>query len=78
MRALAAYQFDAARMKSVDMPTLLLLGSKSASPHHRKSIETLQTTLPKPTLVVLEGQQHNAMDGGRDLLANAIRRFLLD
>jgi pimeloyl-ACP methyl ester carboxylesterase len=78
MRALAAYQFDAARMKSVGMPTLLLLGSESTSPHHRKSIEALQATLPKPTLVVLEGQQHNAMDGGRDLLANAIRRFLLE
>jgi pimeloyl-ACP methyl ester carboxylesterase len=78
MRELAAYRFDAERVKKVDVPTLLLIGSDTPSPYLRQSIEALQTTLPKPTLVVLQGQQHNAMDGGRDLLANAIRRFLLE
>jgi pimeloyl-ACP methyl ester carboxylesterase len=78
MRALADYRFDASRMKEVKIPTLLLLGSNSASPHHKRSIEALQASLPKPTLVVLQGQQHNAMDGGRDLLASTIRRFLLE
>jgi pimeloyl-ACP methyl ester carboxylesterase len=75
MRALSAYRFDADRMKSVRMPTLLLIGEETASPYAKQSIGALREALPRPTLVVLERQQHNAMDGGRELLANAILRF---
>jgi pimeloyl-ACP methyl ester carboxylesterase len=75
MRALAAYRFDASRMKSVRMPTLLLIGEDTASPYARQSIAALQESLPNPTLVVLERQEHNAMEAGRDLLANAIIKF---
>jgi hypothetical protein len=35
----------------------------------------LRSTLPNATLVVLKGQAHNAMDGGRDALASAIIKF---
>lgn len=75
MRALAAYRFDASRMKSVAMPTLLLLGEDTPSPYARQSIEVLRHSLPNPTFVVLEGQEHNAMDGGRGALASAIITF---
>jgi pimeloyl-ACP methyl ester carboxylesterase len=75
MRALAAYRFDAGRMKSVTMPTLLLIGESTASPYARQSINALRESLPNPTLVVLERQEHNAMEGGRDVLANAIITF---
>ena len=75
MRALAAYQFDARRMQSVRMPTLLLLGEDTPSPYARQSIAALRESLPNPTLAILEGQEHNAMDGGRELLANAILKF---
>lgn len=75
MRALSAYRFDADRMKSVRMPTLLLIGEETASPYARQSIGALREALPRPTLVVLERQEHNAMDGGREVLANAILRF---
>ena len=75
MRALAAYRFDASRMRSVTMPTLLLVGENTASPYAKQSIGALRESLPNPTLVVLERQGHNAMDGGRDALANAIIRF---
>lgn len=75
MRALSAYRFDASRMKSVTMPTLLLLGEDTASPYARQSIAALRESLPNPTLVVLERQEHNAMEGGRDVLANAIIAF---
>ena len=75
MRALAAYRFDASRMKSVTMPALLLIGEDTASPHARQSIEALRESLPNPTLVVLERQEHNAMESARDLLANVIVRF---
>jgi pimeloyl-ACP methyl ester carboxylesterase len=75
MRALAAYRFDASRMKSVTMPTLLLIGEDTASPYAKQSIDALRESLPSPTLVVLERQEHNAMEGGRDLLANVIVKF---
>ena len=75
LRALAAYRFDAARMKAVTTPTLLLIGEKTTSPYAKQSIAALRDSLPHPTLVVLEGQQHNAMDAGRDTLAKAILDF---
>jgi pimeloyl-ACP methyl ester carboxylesterase len=75
MRALAAYKFEADRMKKIKIPTLLLLGKASTSPYIKQSIEALQLSLPHPTLVELEGQGHNAMDGGRQALADAIINF---
>jgi pimeloyl-ACP methyl ester carboxylesterase len=76
MRALAGYRFDPERMRGVTMPTLLLLGSDTASPHIRKAIASLESALPDPTLVVLEGQEHNAMDGDREQLARVVTVFL--
>ena len=76
-RALAAYRFDAKRVSAVSMPTLLLIGSDTASPHMKQAISSLQGSLPNPTLTVLEGQQHNAMDTARRQLAEAVTNFLL-
>ena len=70
-------KFDSKRMNTVNIPTLLLIGSETASPHIRQAISSLQAALPNPTLVVLKGQQHNAMDTSRDMLATAIITFLL-
>ena len=75
MRALSAYRFDASRMKSVTMPTLLLIGEDTASPYAKQSVSALRDSLANPTVLVLEGQEHNAMDGGREVLANAIIKF---
>lgn len=77
MRVLAAYRFDAKRLSAVGMPTLLLTGSDTASPHVKQAISSLQASLPNRTLVVLEGQQHNAMDSAREQLAQAVTNFLL-
>jgi hypothetical protein len=44
----------------------------------KQAIDSLQASLPNPTLVVLEGQQHNAMDSARQKLAEAIVSFLLE
>jgi pimeloyl-ACP methyl ester carboxylesterase len=77
MRALAAYRFDPKRMSAVSMPTLLLIGGETASPHVKQAISSLQASLADPTLVVLKGQQHNAMDSAREMLAEAIIRFLI-
>jgi pimeloyl-ACP methyl ester carboxylesterase len=77
MYALAAYRFDAARMADVRQPTLLLLGENTTSPYVKQAIDTLEASLPNATRVVLQGQQHNAMDTGREVLATAIINFLL-
>jgi pimeloyl-ACP methyl ester carboxylesterase len=77
MHALAAYKFDAKRVSAVRQPTLLLTGGETSSPYIKQGIDSLQTSLPHATRVVLEGQQHNAMDSGRDVLAEAITTFLL-
>ena len=77
MHALAAYRFDAARMSTVRQPTLLLLGGDTTSPYAKQAINSLQTSLPNATRVLLKGQQHNAMDTGREMLARAIIAFLL-
>jgi pimeloyl-ACP methyl ester carboxylesterase len=76
MRALAAYKFDAERMRTVQTPTLLLIGSDTKSPHMREAVSSLKESLPNSKVVVLEGQQHNAMDSARELLAEAIVSFL--
>jgi pimeloyl-ACP methyl ester carboxylesterase len=76
IRALAAYRFDATRMRGVRQPTLLLIGGETASPYLKQAISSLQSSLPHSTRVVLEGQQHNAMDSARDVLAEAIVGFL--
>jgi pimeloyl-ACP methyl ester carboxylesterase len=77
MHALAAYRFDTTRMNSVSQPTLLLIGGETTSPSIKQAINSLRTSLPNATRVVLNGQQHNAMDSGRDVLAEAIITFLL-
>jgi len=77
MHALAAYRFDAQRMSTVRQPTLLLLGGETTSPYLKQAINSLQASLPNATRVLLKGQQHNAMDTGRDMLAGAIIAFLL-
>ena len=75
MRALSAYRFDAARIKSVRMPTLLLIGQDTVSPYAKRSIDALRESLPNAAVAVLERQEHNAMEGGRDVLAKAIIKF---
>ena len=62
-------------MKSVRMPTLLLIGEETASPVAKQSIAALQGSLLHPTLAVLERQEHDAMDGDREALAKAIIKF---
>jgi len=77
MYALAAYRFDPVRMKAIGQPTLLLIGGKTSSPYVKQGINSLETSLPHAARGVLEGQEHNAMDTGRDALAVALITFLL-
>lgn len=76
MRALAAYRFDPERVRTLTVPTLLLTGGDTASPYAKQSIALLKATLPHATVTVLPGQGHNAMEGGRDVLADAVVAFM--
>jgi pimeloyl-ACP methyl ester carboxylesterase len=76
IRALSKYRFDAKRMRTLAVPTLLLTGSKTASPQLKQAINSLKDTLPKRTLVVFEGQEHNAMDKIPQQFAETVTRFL--
>ena len=76
IRALSKYRFDAKRMRTLTVPTLLLTGSKTASPQLKQAINSLMETLPKRTLVVFEGQEHNAMDKIPQQFAETVTNFL--
>jgi len=76
IRASSKYRFDAKRMSTLEAPTLLLTGSKTASPQLKKATSALRDTLPKRTLVVFEGQEHNAMDRIPQQFAETVTNFL--
>ena len=77
IRALSKYRFDAKRMRALKTPTLLLAGNKTASPQLKQALNSLMDTLPKRTLVVFEGQEHNAMDRIPKQFAETVANFLL-
>jgi pimeloyl-ACP methyl ester carboxylesterase len=78
IRALDRYRFDANRMRGLKVPTLLLTGSKTASPDLKRAISSLMDCLPNHSLIVLQGQEHNAMDTVPQEFAEAVTKFLLD
>jgi pimeloyl-ACP methyl ester carboxylesterase len=78
IRALSKYRFDAKRTRTLGLPTLLLAGSKTASPQLKQAITSLKDTLPRRTLVVFEGQEHNAMDKIPQQFAETVTNFLHD
>jgi pimeloyl-ACP methyl ester carboxylesterase len=65
-------------MKTLKIPTLLLAGSKTASPDLKKAINVLEESLPNRRLVVFEGQEHNAMDTVPQKFAEVVTSFLLE
>ena len=77
-RALSQYQFDPARARTITVPTLLMAGSKTASPELKRSIDSLRQTLPHHTLRIFEGQEHNAMDTIPQEFAATLSSFLLE
>ncbi len=72
------YRFDPKRMTTLKVPTLLLTGSKTASPDLKRAIDVLITTLPNRSLFAFEGQEHNAMDYIPQQFAEVVTKFLLN
>ena len=77
IRALSKYRFDSKRMSALTAPTLLLAGSKTVSPQLKQAINSLMDSLPQRTLVVFEGQEHNAMDRIPQQFVETVTNFLL-
>ena len=77
-RVLGAYRFSSARMRTLQIPTLLLSGSKAASPDLKLAITSLASSLPKAETVVFQGQEHNAMDTIPQEFADKVLKFVLD
>lgn len=76
IRALSKYRFEAKRIRKLATPTLLLAGSKTASPQLKQAIASLMAALPNRTLVMFEGEGHNAMDNIPQQFAETVTRFL--
>jgi len=78
IRALDRYHFDGDKMRALQVPTLLLTGSETASPDLKRAIASLMDYLPNHSLVVFQGQEHNAMDTASQEFAQTVTKFLLD
>lgn len=74
-RAVEGYDFDPARFRELEAPTLLLVGSQSP-PFLKAATEAVDEALPNSRIVVMPGQAHAAMDTGTDLFTTEVVRFL--
>ncbi len=74
---LAAARYDLEAVRSLDIPTLLLVGDKSPV-HNRQAAETLLAALPQARLKALPGQGHGAMFTAPELFANRVIEFLIN
>jgi uncharacterized protein len=77
IRAMSRYRFDPKRISTLKVTTLLLTGSRTASPQLKEAIRGLLDSLPNRSLFVFEGQEHNAMDSVPEQFAEAVVNFLL-
>jgi pimeloyl-ACP methyl ester carboxylesterase len=75
LAATTTVHFDPSRFASLAVPTLLLSGSDSPE-FLRSSTATVASALPNAQVVVLDGQQHVAIDTAPQLVADAVRAFL--
>lgn len=73
--AVRDYHFDHGAFKSFKVPTLVILGGDSVPLHHTAAKE-LRQTLPDHEFLVLDGQQHDAIDTDTERFAAAVLRFL--
>jgi pimeloyl-ACP methyl ester carboxylesterase len=69
------YAFRPEKFRSMKVPTLLLLGGASAAPF-KAAIDLVHRALPTSEVTLLAGQQHAAMDTGRDIFLKPVLEFL--
>lgn len=69
------YVFKSNRFSKMYTKTLLLLGSDSP-PLFQEAIKTLKDSIPNSKLIVMQGQQHAAMDTAPEIFLNEVIKFL--
>jgi pimeloyl-ACP methyl ester carboxylesterase len=77
LRAHQGYEFVGEKFRSLETPTLLLLGGSSPA-FFGAAIEAAHAAIPGSRVVVLPGQQHVAIDTAPDLFAREVLAFLAD
>jgi pimeloyl-ACP methyl ester carboxylesterase len=75
LQAHQGYQYKPERFKDLKVPTLILLGGDSPRVF-KASVEAEHQALPNSRIVVLPGQQHNAIDNAPDLFTREVLAFL--
>jgi pimeloyl-ACP methyl ester carboxylesterase len=71
------YSLDPARFAEVRIPALLLHGGDTPR-YYKESVEAVAQALPGSQTVVLDGQQHIAMDSAPGLFVREVLAFLCD
>ena len=77
MRATTAYHFHAAKFAAFAVPTLLFLGGASPA-FFRAAIDLVHAGLPSSRVVVLPGQQHQAINTATELFVREVLAFAAD
>ncbi len=75
LESLAAARYDLEAVRSLEVPTLLLVGSQSP-PRNRQPAGALLAALPQARLEELPGQSHGAMFTAPELFAERVIAFL--
>jgi pimeloyl-ACP methyl ester carboxylesterase len=75
LRAANAYRLRGERFHNLSTPTLLMLGGNSP-PMFKDAIDALASAMPVSQTVILEGQQHIAIDTAPELFVQEVRHFL--
>ena len=77
LRAQETHRFEPERFGNLGVPTLLLVGGESPSAFE-KAAKAVSEALPNSRIVVMEGQEHVAIDTATDLFTREVLRFLED
>ena len=77
LRAANNYIFEPELARRIRVPTLLLVGGESLDVF-RNSVQKLHDALPDSRIHMLEGQMHSADAAAPEMVADALKNFLLD
>jgi pimeloyl-ACP methyl ester carboxylesterase len=77
LRASNQFEIDPENANKVDVPVLLLVGGESLDTF-TDSVDRMHVALPNSRVKVLDGQMHSADIAAPELVASALREFLLD
>jgi pimeloyl-ACP methyl ester carboxylesterase len=75
LRAIAGYEFEAARFAAMTTPTLLLSGSESP-PLYKDATEAVDCALPNSRVTAFDGHEHVAMLTATDRFVDEVLAFI--